>query len=368
MNLITYMNPFTRLLFVILLLPALTCAEVLTLSDAEIKKMQIKLMPVSDRQDNFTRRYSAEVTVPNNQMQMVSAPQHGLVTALKVSTGQTVSKGQLLAQVSSAELIGLQGRYLQAKTQLALASKTAARDKALAEEGIIPQRRYLEAKSAREALHTEVLQKKQTLRLAGMSAASIKRLNRASRMQSMINIVAPMQGQVMAQHVQVGDRLESGQPLYQIAQLNPLWVEMNVPIDEAAYLKKGLQVAIPKVNASGQIIAILRRVNKATQTLQVRAEISQGAQALSLGQFVEVALSINTQAGSRQIPKSALVRNGKQSYVFKRIKQGFAVTPVTVLNAGSQYALVQGKLVAGDRIASKGLAALKGSWLGLGGE
>lgn len=362
------MKKLTRLLLITLLLPISVLAETLVLNDAQIKKMQVKMTAVSDSRNGFTRTYSGEVMVPNQQTQVVSVPQQGLVTALTVATGHEVKKGQLIAQLSSTEFISLQGDYLQAKTKLALAIKTASRDKALAEEGIVPQRRYLESQSAQIAMQTETLQKKQSLRLAGMSEASIHQLNSASKMQSVVNIVAPMSGQVVAQYAKVGDRLDSGMPLYQIAQLNPLWVEMNVPIEEAANLANGLKVAIPKSNASGQIIAILRSVNKATQTLQVRAEINQGTQTLSLGQFVEVALSIKTEGDRLQVPTSALVRNGQQSVVFKRIKNGFEIVPVTLMNEDSEYALVKGELSAGDQIASKGLAALKGSWLGLGGE
>jgi len=361
------MNQLISLL-VMTLLPMVAYGETLALSEAQIKKMQVITAEVSDSRNGFTRTYSGEVTVPNQQMQMVSVPQSGLVSALTVATGEAVKKGQVIAKISSAGFIGLQGDYLQAKTKLALAAKTAARDKALAEEGIVPQRRYLESQSAHVAFQTETLQKKQALRLAGMSVGSINRLNSASKMQSVVSVVAPMSGQVVSQHAKVGDRLDSGMPLYQIAQLNPLWVEMNVPIEEAANLSNGLQVTIPNSQASGQIIAILRSVNKATQTLQVRAAINDGAQALSLGQFVQVALAIDTQGHGLQVPASALVRNGQQSVVFKRVKTGFEVVPVTVMREDSRYALVKSRLNAGDHIAAKGLAALKGSWLGLGGE
>ncbi|MFV1922047.1 MAG: efflux RND transporter periplasmic adaptor subunit [Methylotenera sp.] len=362
------MNQLISIISIALLLPLTGFAESLSLSEAQIKQMQVTTKPVRQGAGSYVRQYSAEVTLPNNQTQIVSMPQHGLVSALLVATGQEVEKGQVIAEISSSDFIGLQGEYLQAKTKLALATKTAMRDKALAEEGIIPQRRYIESKSAQEALYTEVMQTKQALHLAGMTDKSINRLSSASKMQSVINIVVPMGGQVVAQYAKVGDRLDSGMPLYQIAQLNPLWVEMNVPIEEAANLEKGLAVKIPKGNASGKIIAILRSVNKATQTLQVRAEINQGTETLSLGQFVEVVLLIKTQAGSIQVPKSSLIRNGQKSFVFKRNKNGFEVVPVIVLNEDDQYALIQGSLNASDEVATTGLAALKGSWLGLGGE
>ena len=362
------MNQLISIISIVLLFPLTGFAEVLRLSDAQIKQMQVTTKPVSQGAGNYVRQYSAEITLPNNQTQIVSMPQHGLVSALLVATGQNVNKGEMLAETSSSELIGLQGEFLQAKTKLVLATQTATRDKSLAEEGIVPNRRYIESKSAQEALQTEVMQKRQALRLAGMDDATINRLSNANRMQSKINIAAPMKGQVIVQYAKVGDRLDSGMPLYQIAQLNPLWAEMNIPIEDAAKIEKGLTVEIPNIEASGQVIAILRSVNKATQTLQVRAEINQGADKLSLGQFVEIAILIKADSDSIQIPKTALVRNGEKNFVFKRNNQGFEIVPVTLLNEDRQYALVKGVLHAPDEIAVTGLAALKGAWLGLGGE
>lgn len=362
------MNTLIKHFLIVLLLPIAVNAETLVLSDAQLKKMQVSTSLVVSNNSAFTRQYSAEVTIPNDQTQMVTVPQTGLVSALQVATGQMVKKGQVIAQISSAEFVGLQGEYLQAKTKLALATDAAARDKALSEEGIIPKRRYLEARSAQQALNTEVMQKKQALQLAGMSAYSINRLNSASKMASLIDIVAPMNGQVLVQHAQVGDRLDSGMPLYQIGQLNPLWVEMNVPIEEAANLANGLQVTVPKAQASGQVIAVLRSVNKATQTLQVRAAIDQGTQALSIGQFVEVALALKMPANSLQLPAAALVKNGQQTIVFKRVAKGVEIVPVTLLNEDNTLAFVQGALQTGDAVATAGIAALKGRWLGLGAE
>ena len=362
------MNQLITIISIALLLPLTVFAESLSLSEAQIKQMQVTTKPVKQGAGNYMRQYSAEVTLPNNQTQIVSMPQHGLVSALLVATGQNVNKGEILAEVHSSELISLQGEYLQAKTKLALAIQTTTRDKSLSEEGIIPNRRYIESKSAQEALQTEVMQKKQALRLAGMTDATINRLSNSNSMQSKIKIAAPMKGQVITQYAKVGDRLDSGMPLYQIAQLNPLWLEMNIPIEDAAKIENGLTVEIPNIEASGQVVAILRSVDKATQTLQVRAEINEGADKLSLGQFVEAAMTIKTDSDSIQIPKTALVRNGQKNFVFKRTNQGFEIIPVTLLNEDKQYALVKGALRAADEIAITGLAALKGAWLGLGGE
>jgi len=51
-------------------------------------------------------------------------------------------------------------------------------------------------------------------------------------------------------------------------------------------------VQVPKLQASGKLIAVIRSVNKSDQTLHLRAEITQGAEKLSPGQFVEAEISL----------------------------------------------------------------------------
>ena len=349
-------------------------ADVIALSSSQLQGMHIKLVALDAKAAPLSRKYTAEVVVPTTQVRMISAPQQGLIDAMHVATGQGVKKGQVIAHLSSPDLVGLQGEYLQVQTKKKLAASALARDSELLKDGIIAQRRYLETQSAHEELSASLAEKRQALRLAGMSDAAINRLNSAKGLQSGVAIVSPMDGQIIEQMTSVGQRVDSAMPLYKVAKLNPLWLEINVPIDDAMRLEKGLLVNVPKMQASGKVIAVMRSVNKASQTMQVRAEVLQGAENLALGQFVEAEIQMQAHAQSFALPSAAIVRNGKQTVVFKQIAQGFETVPVTILSEQGGSTLVQGgsTLVQGDfsgheKIAVSGSATLKGVWLGMGG-
>lgn len=109
------MNQLISLL-VMTLLPMVVYGETLALSDAQIKKMQVITAEVSDSRNGFTRTYSGEATVPNQQMQMVSVPQSGLVSALTVATGEAVKKGRSLRK--SAVLVSLACKVIICKPKL----------------------------------------------------------------------------------------------------------------------------------------------------------------------------------------------------------------------------------------------------------
>ncbi|NOT15584.1 MAG: efflux RND transporter periplasmic adaptor subunit [Methylotenera sp.] len=367
------MNHLLKQFFVIF---SLICAGIPQAHTAEIvmTQMQQQNLGVSVAQVGkntvlSSRRFPAEVIVPVGQERIVSAPQSGLLDQLHVTAGQSVKKGQVIAHLSSPDLLNLQRDYLQAQTQKKLASKSLARDTELLKDGIIPQRRYLETESAHEEALANLAQRKQTLRLAGMSDAVINQLNPSSGMSSGITIVAPMSGQILEQMVTNGQRVDMATPLFKIARLDSLWLEIHAPLEGLPLVKAGMSVQVPKVQASGQLITVIRSVNKADQTLHLRAEITKGAEKLSPGQFVEAEISLTgTQVPHFSVPKYALARQGAEAVIFVQTKMGFRPTPVSVISEQGDEAIVAATLSGNEKVAVTGISAIKGAWLGLGSE
>ena len=355
-------------LILLFIFPPLSYADVITLTPTQIKSMQVKLAKVSTESRVQAQRYSAEVVLPADQARLVTAPQQGLVDHLKVSIGQTVKKGQVIAHLASNDMVMVQSDYLQTLTKKNLAASALKRDAELFKDGIIAKRRFLETQSTHEALSAALAEKKQALMLSGMSKQAIAKLGASRRMTNGISIVSPISGQVVEQMASVGERVEMAAPIYKIAQLAPLWLEINVPVEKALSLKSGMRVVVPKQQAKGMVTTVLRRLNKNTQTMHVRAEIKHGAERLALGQLVEAEIQTGAQENQINIPRSALVRNGQESFVFKKVNSGFEPVPVQLISEQSKQAVVEAELSGGDMIAISGIAALKGSWLGLGGE
>jgi len=262
----------------------------------------------------------------------------------------------------------LQRDYLQAATQHRLATKSLARDTELLKDGIIPQRRYLETESMHDEAGAALAQRKQALRLAGMSDAAISKLRPETGMSSGITLTSPIDGQVLEQMVTTGQRVDMAMPLYRIGNLNRLWLEIHAPLEGLPFVKVGMPVNVPKLQASGKIIAVIRNVNKADQTLHLRAEITSGTEKLSPGQFVEAVVGLGGEAQYFSVPKSALSRQGAEAIIFVQIKNGFSPVKVKVISEQGSDAVVDAKLKGDEKVAITGISAIKGAWLGLGGE
>jgi membrane fusion protein, heavy metal efflux system len=365
------MNQFVYL--VIASLSVLTAqAGEIALTASQQKSMGIAVANVELATAGQAKRFSAEVILPPAQERLISAPQSGLLESMSVALGDNVKKGQVLARISSPELALLQRDYLQAKIQQQLADKSASRDAALFKEGIIPERRYIETKSQLESASAQLAQTKQSLRLAGVGDAAIANMNHAKGMQTSIALVAPIGGMVLEQMASVGQRIDSAMPVYRLAQLDKLWLELSVPLEDIAQIQLGSAVTVPSKQVVGKVVAILRSVNKQNQTTKVRVDITQGTSAVSPGELLQAEVlsssTLQSDITTFKVPKAALVRNGQQVTVFKQLAKGFAALDIQLISEQGAFALIQGNLTPQDRVAVKGIIALKGAALGMGAE
>lgn len=361
-------------LFICLMLPLLgNAASDIAITPQQTQTLGIRTMPLTQADAVTGNRMPGEIMVPVGQERVVSAPQGGLIDALHVAAGQQVRRGQAMAHISSAELVALQRDYLQGKTQQRLASNMLDRDQELYREGIIAERRLLTTRSAHEELAVTLDQRRQSLKLAGMGEGALKQLENKGEMTSGLTITAPMDGVVLEQLAAVGQRVDMSAPIYRIARLKPLWLEIHAPLEVLSFAYEGMTVAIPKYQAEGRIITILRSVNRDDQTVHVRAEITRGVEKLSPGQFVEAEIFSSKKAAStavRQysVPKTALVRHAGKTYVFVQTAKGFKTQPVTLISEQSDRAIVGGELTGNEKVAVSGTVAIKAAWVGAGNE
>ncbi len=340
----------------------------LVLSPKQIQAMGIAISPLPPQSIGEMAGIPAQVVIPGNQLFIVGTPLPAMVEKMLVGVGDQVHKGQLLAQLQSPALTEAQRGFLQASTQQQLAKGNVTRDEQLWTEGIIAEGRF----RATQSLYTEagaaLAEKKQMLLLAGMSETAIARLQSGESLHSELLIVSPIAGVVLEKWVSAGQRLESSTPLFHVAKLQPLGLEMQAPLASARSIRMGAAVSIPAYAATGKITAIGQSLSESNQTILLRALIHKGTQNLRPGQHVEV--TIATPSGSTaqwNIPSSALARINGKNMVFVATAQGFQAVEMSVLHEGDKNTLVSGKLRGNEKIAVRGVSTLKASLMGIGG-
>lgn len=309
----------------------------------------------------------ALVTVAADQVHLLTASQPGLLEYMPIAVGDEVLAGQVIARLSSPELVNLQRDFLQALSRQRLAQTAMARDEMLLTEGVIAQRRHLETRSTLEETNAALDERRQALLLAGMSAQDIERLQQQRHLGTTLEVRSPITGVVIERLSEPGQRLGLSDPIYRIANLDPLWLEIRAPLELLPGLNAGAAVSVPGTGATGHLLSVGREVDTASQTVRVRAEITAGAGVLRPGQYVQASIARTDGETLYRLPGAAVMRSGQHSFVFVRSADGFSPRIVEVMGTQDGSAVVIGQFTVDEEVAVSGLAALKGAAMGLGG-
>ncbi|MGZ4956433.1 MAG: efflux RND transporter periplasmic adaptor subunit, partial [Methylobacter sp.] len=213
----------------------------------------------------------AKVVIPSSQEYIVSAAQAGFIEKLNAAIGDKVAKEQVLAELNSPDLLTLQREYLKADSAMQLAAAIYQRDKKLLEEGVIADRRWQETSSQYHSAVSETDEHKQLLGIAGMTVSEIERFGKTHRLTPQLNIRAPIAGVVMERLAVVGTHIDIMAPLYRIANLDELWLEIAIPQERVGSIKIGDRVLIENSDVSAKITLLGQSVNPENQTILARA-------------------------------------------------------------------------------------------------
>jgi RND family efflux transporter MFP subunit len=331
----------------------------------------IVVVPVKPDNVGIGSALQGTVVMPAQQVEMVSMPVTGFVQAVLVSPMEKVRAGQLLARISSPQLVEWQREWLTAQAQARLSQGKAQRDEQLFMEGIVSEHRRNESKAAYEMAALTARERRQALRLAGVGEAALAQSSMTSALSPQLTLVAPVSGFVMEQSVMPGQRLEAGSPVVRIGRLGRLAIELQATNQQAQALHVGDTLLVDGCKSPAKISAIPAQVSSLTQSVMVRAELLGLEDCLRVNQFVLThpqGKGAGTSASTAvfNVPSSAVLQQGGQSYVFVRDPKGFRAVPVKTSSGGGTDTSVLSGLKAGDEVAVRGVAAIKGAWLGLG--
>ncbi len=341
-------------------------ADFIALAPAQAKALGVETRLLAAADTGSAAGLPAKVVVPVEQMRVVAAPLAGLLTQVGAVAGQTVKKGQMLARLASPGLLQVQRDYLQAKQQADLAQRSLARDEQLFKEGIIAEARLQASRASQAQAAVAARELQAELRIAGATAGG-------GSLTPEVAVSAPLDGVVLEASAAVGSRVEAATALFTVAQLNPLWLEIQAPAALAGNLKEGAAVRIAGSEASGKLINVGRQISPGSQTVTLRARMDAGLDSLHPGQMVEATVAAAPQAGATagksatyRIPQAAVVRQAGQAWVFVQTagaRPGFQATPVSVAgNAGADVLVSGSTLTANAAVAVKGVSALKSAW------
>lgn len=287
----------------------------------------------------------------------------GRLDAVRYTEGQTVRRGDLLAQIDPRPFaIALrQAEALVARDRALVAAnrRTLERSRSLLEQRFAAQADVDAALGAFE-------QSQATLR-ADEAQVAAARLNL-----DYARITSPIDGVTGLRQVDPGNvvRPSDVNGIVLVRQIDPIAVMFTLPQDElpriAAEMARGtLPVEVFSRDGStrlgvGALAVLDNQINQATATLRLKAVFANPARALWPDQFVKTRLLLTTVRGALVVPAAAVQRGPQGTFAYLvSADQRVAVRPVRVDRIEGEQALIAGGLGAGDRVVIEGTSRLR---------
>lgn len=253
-------------------------------------------------------------------------------------TGEQVKAGQRLATIYSPELLTAQRELLEA----------------------------VKSKSTFPQLYAAA---KEKLKLWKLTDGQITEIEQSGTVREQFDILADQSGVVTQRNIAVGDYVSTGSVLFNVVNLNKLWVLLDAYESDLPLLSTGNEISftvagMPEENFKARISFIDPLLNANTRAASVRVEITNSGGKLKPEMFVTAKIQTAKKPSSAgvTIPRTAVLWSGKRSVVYVKVPNsempGFEMREVTLGNRMGDNYLIESGLQAGEEIVTNGVFAI----------
>jgi len=261
------------------------------------------------------------VTALPNGIAQVSAPVSGIIESISCAIGDHVRKGQVLAKISSNELMMLQQEFAESSAKLKRLKLDYERSKSLYDEKIGAEKDFIAIESEYKSMLSKFNSLKLRLQLLKLDVTKIE----SGDLYAVFPLVAPINGYLTSQNLILGQFIEQQKNLVEIVDVNQLQLQLSVFENEIGKLRPGQNLQFntlgePSILHSATLTSISKTINPESKTILCTARITsnKGSNLINRS-FVEARIGVNRKEANA-LPAEALLKSGKDYYVYKIVK------------------------------------------------
>ncbi|WP_028999065.1 efflux RND transporter periplasmic adaptor subunit [Azohydromonas australica] len=282
----------------------------------------------------------------------VWTPFGGRIERLRAVVGQTVKRGDALADIVSGDIGQAQADLQKAEADLRLSRSAAERARELGSAGIMAAKDVQQAQADLARNQAERARAAARLSQYGVSTNAVNQS---------LTLSSPLAGVVVERNANPGAEVRpdvQGPPLFVVTDPGSLWVSLDVDETRLAAFKAGAQIELqaaawPDERFPATVTYVGEAVDAASRTVKVRARVSNPEHKLKAEMYVNA--MIQTTGAQPQVPTDAVFLRGDQSYTFVQQAPGrYERRGVKVRSAGPQTVTVLDGVKPGEKVVMGG--------------
>ncbi len=340
---------------------------VVTLTPEAMQRAGIVLATVSAGHSRSMLRLPGVVEANAYKQVAVTPLVAGRVTRVLADLGQSVRRGQPLAEIFSPELAEAETRFVSARAELDAHERELQRTEKLVEIGSASTQELERLHAEHTAKSTAVESAKSRLELLGLTASAIANLGPGKDVGAVTTVMAPMAGIITERAVNAGLNVDTTAKVFTVVDLSTVWVVANLYEKDFSRVHVGASArvttkAFPDAAPQGKVSYIDPQVNAETRTAKVRVEVANPNQELRLGMFAEVTIEADGGDAAALMPHAAVQNVGNQTVVFVADPQQpgkFIERQVHLGDRSGNDVTVLSGVKPGDRVVAAGSFAVR---------
>ncbi len=259
------------------------------------------------------------VVYNGNRLAQVTPLATGVLKTVRADVGDTVKRGDVLAVVTAPDVARARAAYRSALAEEALRADTYVREKELFEKQISAKQDYVRAEAELKAARIETEAARQALRDLGVDANGTDGA-------SELPVRAPFDATVVERNAVPGEAVSPASPLFVVADLSDLWLELAIPEDRVGDVAVGDTArarfdTLPGLTFEAEVAWLDSKVDPQDRTVKARAVIANPNGVLRQGMLGRAELGPGGPS-ALEVPVDAVQSMEGRPFVFVKVDDG----------------------------------------------
>jgi len=302
--------------------------QVIKLTPEEIHEIGLQTAVAGSGTIDTRINLTGEIKLNEDRMAHIVPRVDGVVIEVNKKLGDIVKTNEVIAVIESRELADVKAEYLAAIERYEIAKLAFDREKNLWSEKISSEEDYLNQKQILTEASIKKRSAQQKLLAIGFDESYVQQLpTEPEQLLTRFEIKAPFEGTIIKKHIVLGELVGTDSAAYIIADLDSVWVDLQIYPSDLKHIKKGQETIISAdseiPDTNGVISYIGPTVETESRSALARVVLSNKSGVFRPGLFVTANVAVLKKQANIVVPKNSIQSLEGKKCVFIKDKHGF---------------------------------------------